>query len=96
MEETGRYYIQEQEDLYQTTEFTKFLWFEIWMVVLVWSFFSSIACVLLSYVGLPISLVEERMQIGDVKGKENDEWADEKFSEQSRRRQKVLHANGKS
>jgi hypothetical protein len=91
--ETGKYYIQEQEDLYQTTEFTKFLWGGIFLVVIAFQYFSLVACILLSYVGLPVSLIEERLQIGDLKAERSDDWVGEGFSEESRR--KVLHANGR-
>merc|ERR1711881_690777 len=32
----GKYYIKEQNDLYQTDEFAKFVWFGIWRVVMLW------------------------------------------------------------
>ncbi|KIW04249.1 uncharacterized protein PV09_04554 [Verruconis gallopava] len=62
----GKYYIESQEDLYQTTEFAKFAWLGIWRLVWIWQAISTIFCILLAYVGTPVSWVEERWQIGQV------------------------------
>jgi hypothetical protein len=66
-EQDSKYYIKSQDDLYQTTEFSKFVWFGIWRLVWVWQFLSTVICLLLAYLGAPISWLEERYQVGEVK-----------------------------
>ncbi|OKL63424.1 hypothetical protein UA08_01183 [Talaromyces atroroseus] len=74
-EETRRYWISSQEDLYQTTEFVKFfLPFGIGVsMVLVWHLFATIGCVLGSLLLSPITWAEENLamkkEIREVSGR---------------------------
>jgi len=60
-----RYYISHQEDLYQSTEFMKFAWF-LWMPVWLFQIWAAIFCVLLSWLGTPMTWWEERYQVQDL------------------------------
>lgn len=80
--------------MYQTTEFTKFLWGGVWRVLVLWQFVSLWVCVLLAYVGGPVSAIEERLQIGDVKADRSNDSIDDGFGEREKSR-KNLHGNGR-
>jgi hypothetical protein len=60
----GKYYIEEQEDLYQTTEWLKFAWFGIWRLAWVMHLLAMVVCIIMAGVGAPVSYVEERFGIG--------------------------------
>ena len=59
--QTNRYYIQQQQDMYQPNECAKF--FSVfrlaWLVTVVWQFVATGFCVLGAVVGGPVSWVEE-------------------------------------
>ncbi|KAF3404737.1 hypothetical protein DPV78_003310 [Talaromyces pinophilus] len=63
--ETTKYWISSQEDLYQTTEFVKFILpFGIGVfAVFVWHVFATAGCVLGSLVLSPVTWVEERFSL---------------------------------
>ena len=90
----GKYYIKEQNDLYQTDEFAKFVWFGIWRVVMLWQLFSMVVCVFAAAVGAPVTYVEEKMQVGDVQ-KLSDSWVDSGFDEREQERRKNGLSNGR-
>ena len=91
----GRYYIKEQNDLYQTDQFAKFLWFGLWRLVIVWHLISMVVCILLAAVGGPVSFVEEKLQVGEVKDL-SDSWVDSGFNEREEERRRIGHANGRN
>jgi len=68
---TKKYYILTQNDLYQTSEFVKFVmpWFNIGtLVVMTWQFFSTLVCVVLAILFYPVSWVEENVWGANRKG----------------------------
>ncbi|KAF2402377.1 hypothetical protein EJ06DRAFT_580641 [Trichodelitschia bisporula] len=61
-----------QEDLYQTDHFVRFFWLGGWAVVRLWQVLATAVCVLGALVGWPVTLVEERWEVGvsrEVEGK---------------------------
>lgn len=66
--EDGKYYISEQEDLYQMTEMAKFQWLGIWRVLWVVQLLAMGICIVLAAIGAPVSWAEERWQVGSQKG----------------------------
>ena len=57
----SRYYIQSQEDLYQTNEFTKFfsMFRVLWLALLVWQMVATAMCVFGQAVLAPVTWWEE-------------------------------------
>lgn len=63
-----KYYVQSQQDLYQTSEFVKFVvpWFGIGTIsVIVWQFVATFFCVVGAVVGWPVSWLEENVWGGN-------------------------------
>lgn len=60
----GKYYINAQNDLYQTNEFVRFVWFGGFLVVWVWQFIATLFCVLGTVVFSPITPLLERFHEG--------------------------------
>ncbi len=81
-----KYYIQSQNDLYQTSEFIKFVlpWFGLGTIsVMLWQFFATFMCVIGAVLGWPITWIEENVlggnkerSIQDVIGMERARLAD--------------------
>jgi hypothetical protein len=69
----GRYYIESQEDLYQTDQFARFVWFGVWRGVMVFQVVNLIVCVLMALLLKPVTWVEERWQYGQVKNLPKDD-----------------------
>jgi hypothetical protein len=67
-----KYIISSQEDLYQTTEFAKFVWFGIWRVVWLGQILSTLVCLILATIFAPISWIEERHQIREASDTHNN------------------------
>ena len=66
----SKYFIAAQEDLYQTSEWVKFVsvFRVLWLVVLVAQVLATAACVLAQALGAPVSWWEERRALRGVKG----------------------------
>ncbi|KAK7712073.1 hypothetical protein SLS57_007949 [Botryosphaeria dothidea] len=60
----GKYYINAQNDLYQTNEFVRFVWFGGFLIVWVWQFIATLFCVLGTVVFSPITPLLERFHEG--------------------------------
>lgn len=67
--QTQRYFIKSQNDLYQTNEWVRFVWFGGFVFVWLFQVVAAAMCVLGAVVLSPISWLEERMQHGRT-GKE--------------------------
>jgi hypothetical protein len=92
-EANGKYYIHEQEDLYQTTEWLKFAWFGIWRLAWLMHLLAMVVCIVMAFVGTPVSYAEERWQIGRkgegiVDDGEEEEYG---FIEREKQRRKENH-----
>lgn len=55
----GKYYIDDQNDLYQVDQFVRFVWLGGWILVRIWQFIATLLCVLGAVVLWPVSIVEE-------------------------------------
>jgi hypothetical protein len=74
----SKYYITSQNDLYQTSEFVKFVlpWFGLGTIgVMLWQFIATIFCIIGAVIGWPITWLEENVfgrnrerQIQDIVG----------------------------
>jgi hypothetical protein len=80
----GKYFIESQDDLYQTDQFARFVWFGVWMVVWGFQVVNMGICVVMAYLLAPVTWVEERWQNGQVSNlpKEDtsrirDDWENE-------------------
>ncbi|KAF1979801.1 hypothetical protein BU23DRAFT_548996 [Bimuria novae-zelandiae CBS 107.79] len=60
----GKYYIQRQDDLYQTDEFVKFLIPPSWILMWIWQFWATLFCVLGAIALWLITYVEEQVWEG--------------------------------
>ncbi|KAF2431716.1 hypothetical protein EJ08DRAFT_174147 [Tothia fuscella] len=65
-EDEKKYYIASQDDLYQSDEFTKFIWFGIWRFVWFWQVISAWVCVFLAIFAAPLSWAEDTWHIQEV------------------------------
>lgn len=54
-----KYYIQSQNDLYQTNDFVRFFWPGGWLVVWLWQVVATLVCYVLAFICQPISWIEE-------------------------------------
>jgi hypothetical protein len=76
----SKYYITSQNDLYQTSEFVKFVlpWFGIGTIgVMLWQYTATFFCIVGAVLGLPITWLEENVfgrntefRIRDILGRE--------------------------
>jgi len=77
-EETGKgkWYIQSQNDLYQTDQFIRFVvpWLA-WTVTL-WQYFATLVCVFFSYVFAPVTWWEETQQVQFTRSERMPVWND--------------------
>jgi hypothetical protein len=64
-EDAKRYFITGQEDCYPLDETMRFLWFGLWRLVVLWQIIAVFMCILLSWIGAPVSWWEESEQVGD-------------------------------
>ena len=72
---TTRYYIQSQNDLYQTSEWIKFLlpWLDVGTIaVVLWQLIATFFCVIGAMVGWPITWIEENFIGGNPQQKIKD------------------------
>ena len=72
-----KYYIQSQNDLYQTSEFVKFVlpWAGMWLVML-GQFFATFLCVVGTTLGWPLTWLEENVAGGNrERGVEGRGWS---------------------
>lgn len=64
----SRYYITSQNDLYQTSEFVKFVlpWFGLGTIgVMLWQFTATFFCIVGAVLGWPITWLEEKVSAGN-------------------------------
>jgi len=64
----SKYYITSQNDLYQTSEFVKFVlpWFGLGTIgVMLWQFVATIVCIMGAVIGWPITWLEENVLGGN-------------------------------
>ncbi|KAH7064659.1 hypothetical protein B0J12DRAFT_734097 [Macrophomina phaseolina] len=61
---SGKYYITAQNDLYQTSEFVRFVWFGGFLVVWIWQFAATLFCVLGTVALSPVTPLLERFHQG--------------------------------
>ena len=93
----GKFYIQEQEDLYQTTEWIKFAWFGLWRLVWVAHLLAMVVCILMAALGAPVSYLEERFEVGRKQEEAVDEGEEEYgFIEREKQRRKDGHYTSNS
>ncbi|KAK7516107.1 uncharacterized protein IWZ02DRAFT_50243 [Phyllosticta citriasiana] len=57
----GRYYISSQNDLYQTTEFPRFVFPPAFVIVWFWQLFATVFCNVAALVLTPVTWAEERL-----------------------------------
>ncbi|KAK7614535.1 hypothetical protein IWX49DRAFT_483928, partial [Phyllosticta citricarpa] len=57
----GRYYISSQNDLYQTTEFPRFVFPPAFVIVWFWQLFATVICNVAALVLTPVTWAEERL-----------------------------------
>jgi hypothetical protein len=58
-DDDGKYYIYQQNDLYQTDEFVKFVIPPSWILVWLWQFWSTFFCLLGAVALWPVSYAEQ-------------------------------------
>ncbi|KAK0642483.1 hypothetical protein DIS24_g8989 [Lasiodiplodia hormozganensis] len=67
----GKYYITAQNDLYQTNEFVRFVWFGGFLFVWMFQFAATFFCVLGAFFLSPLTALQERFQQGGgLRGRE--------------------------
>jgi len=79
-EETGKgkWYIQSQNDLYQTDQFIRFVVPWLAWVVPLWQYFATLVCVFFSYVFAPVTWWEETQQVQFTRTERMPVWNDGK------------------
>jgi len=71
-----KYYITSQNDLYQTDQFIKFVLPWVSFLVPLWQLFSTLVCVVLSYLFYPITWFEENFQEQFTRAERPPKWND--------------------
>lgn len=59
--ETGKYLIEDQQDLYQSNEFVKFVGPVLNIFVVFWQLFATVFCIIGALLLVPITVLEQRM-----------------------------------
>ena len=76
--ESAKWYIQSQNDLYQTDQFVKFFMPHLAWIVPLWQYFATLVCIVASYVFAPVTWWEETRQTQFTRIEKPPAWNDGK------------------
>ena len=74
----GKWYIQSQNDLYQTDQFIRFALPHFAWVFVLWQYFATLVCVVASYIFAPVTWWEETQQVQFTRDERPPVWNDGK------------------